>query len=382
MCRSDPIWLQKLRGIKLGLFKKKDITTLEMEKLIEKQKDSEQKGRLFLLTIQALLFFLKEFSLDLKEIDSDRFKEEVDLLNEIFLSDKKVKKINSLFEKQKINILQYIKTHKKYILDREFELKDIIELLTKAIATIDVENRNFNQSVYKQSKKIEKITLLDDIKKIKIALKQEIEQMNKTVLQKELYDKKQLERLSSKVSSLEVALKKAKKESLTDGLTGIYNRKAFDEYLKNLVEQNAVFHSPFSMLMLDIDDFKKINDTYGHQIGDRIILAMVQKCEQFIRKVDYFSRYGGEEFVIILTGASLKNGLKKARQICKSIAQAQYSIDNAHDIARQGGTELSFTVSIGVSAYQKGDTEATVTERADKALYLAKRGGKNAVASI
>ena len=366
----------------MGLFKKKDITTLEMEKLIEKQKDSEQKGRLFLLTIQALLFFLKEFSLDLKEIDSDRFKEEVDLLNEIFLSDKKVKKINSLFEKQKINILQYIKTHKKYILDREFELKDIIELLTKAIATIDVENRNFNQSVYKQSKKIEKITLLDDIKKIKIALKQEIEQMNKTVLQKELHDKNQLERLSSKVSSLEVALKKAKKESLTDGLTGIYNRKAFDEYLKNLVEQNAVFHSPFSMLMLDIDDFKKINDTYGHQIGDRIILAMVQKCEQFIRKVDYFSRYGGEEFVIILKGASLRNGLKKARQICKSIAQAQYSIDNAHDIARQGGTELSFTVSIGVSAYQKGDTEATVTERADKALYLAKRGGKNAVASI
>ena len=366
----------------MGLFKKKDITALEMENLIEKQKDSEQKGRLFLLTIQALLFFLKEFSLDLKEIDSDRFKEEVDQLNEIFLSDKKVKKIGSFFEKQKKNILQYIKRHKKYILDREFELKDIIELLTKAITTIDVENRNFNQSVCEQSEKIEKITLLDDIKKIKIALKQEIEQLNQSVQQKQQYDKNQVERLSSKVSSLEVELKKAKKESLTDGLTGIYNRQAFDEYLKNLVEQNAVFRSPFSMLMLDIDDFKKINDSYGHQIGDRVILAMVQKCKQFIRKDDYFTRYGGEEFVIILPDASLKNSLKKARQICKSIAQAQYSIDNAHAMVQQGGTGLSFTVSIGVSTYRKGDTEATVTERADKALYLAKRGGKNAVATM
>ena len=366
----------------MGLFKKKDITTPEMDKLIEKQKDSEQKERLFLPAIQALLFFLKEFSLDLKEIDSDRFKEEVEQLNEIFSSDKKVKKIESFFEKQKKNILQYIKRHKKYILDREFELKDIIELLTKAITTIDVENRNFNQSVCEQSEKIEKITLLDDIKKIKIALKQEIEQLNQSVQQKQQYDKNQVERLSSKVSSLEVELKKAKKESLTDGLTGIYNRQAFDEYLKDLVGQNAVFRSPFSLLMLDIDDFKKINDTYGHQIGDRVILAMVQKCKQFIRKDDYFTRYGGEEFVIILPRASLKNSLKKARQICKSIAKAQYSIDNANSMEQQCGTGLSFTVSIGVSAYRKGDTEETVTERADKALYMAKRGGKNAVAGM
>jgi len=128
--------------------------------------------------------------------------------------------------------------------------------------------------------------------------------------------------------------------------------------------------------MLDIDDFKKINDKYGHQTGDRVILAVISKCRQSIRGEDFLARYGGEEFAIILPGASLKNAAKKADHICKSIAATRYCLDDVPGIPI-----LSITISIDVSCLQRADTVAAVTRRADKALYAAKYAGKNRVFS-
>ena len=102
----------------------------------------------------------------------------------------------------------------------------------------------------------------------------------------------------------------------------------------------------------------------------------IHKCRQSIRGEDFLARYGGEEFVIILPGASLKNAIKRAEAICKSIASTRYYLDEV-----EGNQTLSVTVSIGVSSLQKGDTTATVTQRADKALYAAKHKGKNCVLS-
>lgn len=128
--------------------------------------------------------------------------------------------------------------------------------------------------------------------------------------------------------------------------------------------------------MVDIDNFKEINDNYGHQTGDRVIMAVANKCRESIRGADFLARYGGEEFVIILNGASLKNAAKKANHICQSIAATRYCLDEV-----PGGPTLSVTVSIGVSYLQKSDTVATVTQRADKALYAAKHTGKNCALS-
>ena len=171
-------------------------------------------------------------------------------------------------------------------------------------------------------------------------------------------------------------MEKVRAESVTDGLTGIYNRKAFDNQIGELVEKDTISRSPFALLMLDIDDFKKINDNYGHQTGDRVILAVINKCRQSIRGEDFLARYGGEEFAIILPDASLRNAVKKANHICKSIAAARYCLDNV-----PGSPTLSVTISIGVSSLQRADTVVAVTQRADKALYAAKYAGKNCVIS-
>src|SRR5215475_7045318 len=101
-------------------------------------------------------------------------------------------------------------------------------------------------------------------------------------------------------------------------------------------------------------------------------MALVQRCRTLIRQDDLLARYGGEEFVVVLHGASLRQGLKKARAICKDVAGARYGVDEQHP-----HETIGFTVSIGVSALQRGDTVEDMIERADKALYAAKHQGKN-----
>ena len=345
----------------------------ELSQLIE---DHEKKIEFFKVAIGTLLVFIKEFSLDLSEINADGFKEDIDRLSEKIASEAKLRKVQSDFENRKKTIFRYSKRLKRYVDDREKELKGIIDLLIKAMVTLDSDNEVFNQKIYNQSEKIEKITLLDDIKKIKSALELEITSIREAVEEKQRRDKEHLKGLAKKVDILNVELEKTKNESLVDGLTGAYNRLGFDRKIKNLVERNTITKAPFCLLLLDIDSFKEINDQYGHPIGDRVLLAFVQKCNEEIRKDDFVARMGGDEFSVILPGASLRNATKKAKQLCKNISSTRYALTGSDD-----SQELSFSVSIGIGAYRDGDTVASLMDRTDKALYNAKHSGKARVSS-
>jgi len=217
---------------------------------------------------------------------------------------------------------------------------------------------------------------LDDIKKIKQSLKQELENIQQTIRDKQNQDSKKLKILSKKVSTLNHELKRAKVDSVTDGLTGIYNRKAFDRHIQALISKNASAHTSFAVLMVDIDNFKDVNDSYGHQTGDRVLLALADKCSSNIRSEDFIARYGGDEFIVVLANASLRDAGQKAKKLRKTISGTRYSLEDI-----KAGHTLSITVSIGVSIYRTGDSLKTITDRADQALYVAKRIGKNRVAS-
>ncbi|WP_413160226.1 diguanylate cyclase [Capilliphycus salinus ALCB114379] len=170
------------------------------------------------------------------------------------------------------------------------------------------------------------------------------------------------------------------KLAITDPLTGIFNRR----YLMSIAEkeyQGAInYKRLFSIVMLDIDHFKKINDTYGHIVGDQVLKTMTKEVHSFLRKGDSFGRFGGEEFAIILPEADRKTALKIAERLREAIATLSIPVSNSNS---HSNLEIKITISLGVTTYSFDDEKLDeMWIRADNALYKAKSKGRNQVCSI
>jgi diguanylate cyclase (GGDEF)-like protein len=158
----------------------------------------------------------------------------------------------------------------------------------------------------------------------------------------------------------------------TDGLTGILNRRVFLEEAEKEIIRAKRYGQHFSVLMIDIDDFKSINDAYGHQYGDQVINNLVIIVKKLIRQTDYFGRIGGEEFAIILIETRIKNAEKIAERIRKSTENDRILIENQKSIC--------FTISVGITEFGPEDKSfSDVLHRSDMAMYNAKKLGKNKV---
>ncbi|MCP4114736.1 MAG: diguanylate cyclase [Desulfobacteraceae bacterium] len=155
--------------------------------------------------------------------------------------------------------------------------------------------------------------------------------------------------------------------STTDELTGAYNRRAFNGYLNSNIGRAKRYNEPLSMLMLDIDHFKDVNNSYGHDVGDMVLKDFVRIIKESIRHEDLIARWGGEEFTVLQPQTRKDAALKLSERLREKIS--------AHDFPKAG----RITVSIGLTELQVGDTADSFVKRADNALYLAKKGGRNVV---
>lgn len=175
------------------------------------------------------------------------------------------------------------------------------------------------------------------------------------------------------IDSLQDTLETVRNESLTDALTSLSNRKFFDSSMTRLLEQAMSSNQPFSLLMADVDHFKKFNDTYGHQTGDQVLRLVAQAIKYNVKGRDVAARYGGEEFAILLPETIGESALRVAENV-------RVGVMGKDLVKRSTGEKLGrVTISIGVAAWRTGDTAQTLMERADSALYLAKHNGRNRV---
>lgn len=159
--------------------------------------------------------------------------------------------------------------------------------------------------------------------------------------------------------------------SLTDSLTGVSNRRHFIETAEREVERVQRYHRPLSMLMLDIDHFKRVNDTYGHHVGDEALKVFTAICQRTLRRNDLLGRMGGEEFAILLPETDAAGARRLAERIRHLVMHA--SVPAEGDVVR-------FTVSIGIASCRGGEhTVDTLLSCADEALYQAKHAGRNRV---
>lgn len=239
------------------------------------------------------------------------------------------------------------------------ELKDVVKESENIVSLIDENIKKHGKFMEDSKVAIEErdIERIDELyKKI-----EDLENENRK-LRKKIYTSRHI------LESLEDKFKEYKKLSFIDPLTGLLNRRAFDEEINRLKDK-----IPFSIIYLDIDDFKIINDTYGHTIGDEVLKEIGEILNNFIRKDTKAFRLGGEEFAILLPEVDDKNSYKIAERIRKVIEN--------HNI-RKDDKIISYTASFGITTFKKGENVDELLKRADEAMYKAKKSGKNRVVTL
>ncbi len=256
------------------------------------------------------------------------------------------------------------------------------------------DEKSNRQSSSKDRGELEKV-VGDNLKEIKttVAEAEDIEQLQKAIESRlEEIDKKvasfveaeteradqaekasavlesQLEKLRNEADQLRQSLEAARTDAIVDPLTGVSNRRAYDERFQVEYSRWKRYHEPLTLAIMDIDHFKQINDTYGHPIGDKVLKVVAGRIQQQVRESDFFGRIGGEEFAFLLVDSDLENAMNKVEELRQSIEECNF---------RMKKKKFKVTISIGVAQFKSRDTIESVYQRADKALVKAKQSGRN-----
>jgi diguanylate cyclase len=182
-----------------------------------------------------------------------------------------------------------------------------------------------------------------------------------------------LDGAAERIHALERSLDDVRRDAQTDGLTGLHNRRAFDARLRALAGEAMNSGAPLCLLLADVDHFKKVNDTWGHPIGDQVLRLVATVMRQAMRDDDFVARYGGEEFAAVLPGTAPDSARAAAERL-------RQGFEGRHLVVRNSGQTIGgVTLSVGGACYDPGEPLVDWLGRADAALYAAKRAGRNRV---
>jgi len=250
--------------------------------------------------------------------------------------------------------------------------QSLMQLINKTDEAIDsTEEKATEASInfQNQSKKLENNHGIAEIKAILAEIIAETKELSESSLlfQAKLNDSK------NEIQLLRMELTRVKETAITDALTGLLNRRAFDQKLHEHIENYKNSAGELCLLIMDLDHFKRINDNFGHLVGDNVLRYTAKLMQQHIAGNHYAARYGGEEMAVIMPDTPLSKAMEIAEKIRRSLAQYPLQRkDNSESIGK-------VTLSVGVSACKVHDTLDSLIDRADKALYQAKNNGRNQV---
>ncbi|MBN8530659.1 MAG: diguanylate cyclase [Alphaproteobacteria bacterium] len=245
----------------------------------------------------------------------------------------------------------------------------LLDEMAMLMTDVGDENKQYGAEVAAHA---EKLTEAQDPGKMKDLMRELLEGAKRLREKSEQMDQR-LASSRDEVEQLRRDMDKITKEAERDFLTGVSNRKSFDKALTRQLAASQESGVPFCLLMADVDHFKQYNDNWGHLLGDEVLKVVAKSMVDSVKGKDVVSRFGGEEFAVILPNTPLQGGLVVAEQIRDTIAGS--------DLRRRdtGAMCGNVTISIGVAAFRKGDTPESIIKRADKALYRSKADGRNRV---
>lgn len=249
----------------------------------------------------------------------------------------------------------------------QVQTRKIIREILEKILTANDESSQYESSLMQYTEKLSNTTSIEDVQQIIGRIIEDTQTMaasNQAIL-------KEFQKAKEQTETLNQQLKQVESQAFTDALTGLHNRRAFDKAIQELVSAFNEQGTVFSIIVIDVDHFKKFNDTYGHQVGDEVLKIVGDTLYKGLKSRDIPCRYGGEEFVVLLPETCLENAEIVAEQLRIRIA-----VRSLDEIKNEKPVE-KITISLGVAEVQTADTPASIVERADRALYLAKESGRN-----
>ena len=319
--------------------------------------------------LEALCACVSELMLDFDDLDPTEARRRVAMLVASIIAGPIGPGPRRALERVRGDVVTHAERTRTYLDDREREWRHIVSILEDGIAAFASADEDHHRRVLERGQRIERAAQLDDLRRVRAELRVEVAALRESVETKRRDDHTRMRQLASKVEALQANVEVHRKEAQTDPLTGAANRLAIEARMRHELGRVSDGRGGLALLLVDVDHFKRVNDTYGHLVGDRVLVAIVQALASRVRREDLVGRWGGEELMVLLPGATLEAGLAKARAMVEAIAARPFALED--------GRRVAFTISVGVAAARPGDDAASLVLRADEALYRAKHGGRN-----
>lgn len=325
--------------------------------------------------LDKLLELVCENASDGDQVRESAFRCELKLPQKEILESRSDKVPNSTAQSTLDLCNQQFKESRKLRLERDEKITELILFLRKSLNGLSGDSQKYHNSLTDTAERIGRLSDVRDIQDLKSRIAAEVSELNRIVKEKQEQERSQYVELSEKVVQLQTKLKKAKAEASIDSLTGIANRGRFDWTIRHWIQDHKEQESAFTIALFDLDDFKQINDTHGHQTGDQVLASIAGELGRSIRSCDFLARYGGEEFVVLSEGIKLNQSEDRFGKILDQIAGTPIRCSSSLNES----IDISLTASCGVAEYALGESIEDLIKRADEALYEAKRSGKNRV---
>jgi diguanylate cyclase len=259
-----------------------------------------------------------------------------------------------------------IDPREQQISDTAQTIRGLLLSLANVIQRTDQAASDSSQTLGDVRNTIDHMAIPDDLREVHAQLLSEIDRVisSNSTLKRELYHSQEI--LANQRQQIEAL----KTEVRVDGMTQLANRTCFDEKLLEMVRLWERYGDAFSLLIIDVDNFKEINDTHGHPGGDRVLKGVAYKIKSTLRTTDFVARFGGDEFAAILLKAPAASAADAAHKVCRQVRESKFVLD---------GNEVRTSLSIGVAEIAPGENAEQLLKRADMALYRVKEAGRNNV---